>query len=80
MRPIHLNIDRSMEDRDRRIYAQCQGFILKKFRDPNVSIEQKTALAEKIYLKRVAPFQNFPAEMPKESVAEKLEFLTGIKI
>ena len=49
-RPNHLNYDKTEEDRIRRIRCISQGFVLKKFKDPKVTIEKKYELAEKIYL------------------------------
>ena len=53
MRPNHLNIDSTEEHRIKRIRCISQGFVLKKFRDPKVTIEKKYELAEKIYLANI---------------------------
>lgn len=47
------NFDKNEEDRVRRIRTISQGFVLKKFRDPKVTIEKKYELAEKIFLANI---------------------------
>lgn len=47
------NFDKNEEDRIRRIRCISQGFVLKKFRDPKVTIEKKYELAEKIFLANI---------------------------
>lgn len=47
------NFDKNEEDRIRRIRCISQGFVLKKFSDPKVSIEKKYELAEKIFLANI---------------------------
>lgn len=54
-RPHHLNFDKTVADRDARIFRICQGLIIKKFDDPSVTIDEKYRLAEKIYIARQRP-------------------------
>jgi len=47
------NFDKNEEDRIRRIRCIAQGFVLKKFRDPEVTLAKKYELAEKIFLANI---------------------------
>ena len=47
------NFDKNEEDRIRRIRTISQGFVLKKFRDPAVTLAKKYELAEKIFLANI---------------------------
>jgi len=52
-RQQRLNIDRTEEDRLRRIRVLSQAFVLRKFSDPNVTLAKKYELAEKIFLANI---------------------------
>jgi len=52
-RAQRLNIDRTEEDRLRRIRVLSQAFVLRKFSDPKVTIEKKYEMAEKIFLANI---------------------------
>ena len=49
------NFDKTVQERDDRIFRICQGLILKKFQDADVTLDEKYRLAEKIYLVRAKP-------------------------
>ena len=91
-RPNHLNYDKTEEDRIRRIRCISQGFILKKFKDPKVTIEKKYELAEKIFLaniktdkdqgdKTVQPVINI-YRLPQEKIVveQKIEESSGRRL
>lgn len=87
MRPKHLNIDSTEDQRLRRIRCIAQGFILRKFKDPKVNLEEKQKLAEKIYLANIkvaatAEEITGPQESPfdKDIMKEQMAFLNGIKV
>lgn len=86
MRPKHLNYDSTEEHRLKRIRCIAQGFVLRKFKDPKVTLEEKQKLAEKIYLANIKTMakDNAPVvpEDPfdKEVMKEQLQFLNGIKV
>ena len=52
-RQQRLNIDRTEEDRLRRIRVLSQAFVLRKFSDPTVTLAKKYELAEKIFLANI---------------------------
>ena len=52
-RQQRLNIDRTEEDRLRRIRVLSQAFVLRKFSDPNITLAKKYELAEKIFLANI---------------------------
>lgn len=52
-REQRLNVDRTEEDRLRRIRVLSQAFVLRKFSDPNVTLSKKYELAEKIFLANI---------------------------
>lgn len=86
MRPNHLNIDSSEEHRLKRIRCIAQGFLLRKFSDPKVTLEEKYKLSERIYLGNIksVPIPEPPPvksnEFNENTIKDQMTFLKGIKI